>query len=156
MNIAKRFCKHYCWYQKKESCRDLQGQYLFASKEREALHAFGKLLVQNYEFPIAKIPRKAKVRGDNDFILGVYSQDDSRESELRTLAHMTSKIRYRKWKPISESIQRKYSRMREKTLTAEEKLKLQRDKGKDEVHRDPDRNLIIRITCEEARTYYGV
>lgn len=101
---------HWEWYVLKDMTEEervaITGKYLFFSTNRKLLVDVATAELREHGFCIAKIVLPEKRRGV-DFVLCLYSEDDSRRHELARRYCDTKNLKYRYWKSEEETRERK-------------------------------------------------
>lgn len=81
---------------------EINGKYLFFSKDREELRKIARDELEYNKFPTAKINLEESKVGD-DHVLCLFYRDDSRKRELATRHLNNPKVIYRYWKSERET-----------------------------------------------------
>jgi len=86
----------------------LTGKYLFFHANSELLEKIARDEIENNGFDMAKI--NTELGKHTDYILCLYSQNDSRKDELAEKYQAKNGIKYRYWKSDEDTLKGKYSK----------------------------------------------
>jgi len=86
----------------------ITGKYLFYHTDSKVLEKLATDEIQNNSFDIAKI--SAELSKFPNYVLCLYSQNDSRKDELAKKYQEKNGIKYRYWKSDEDTLKGKYSK----------------------------------------------
>ncbi len=86
----------------------ITGKYLFFHTNPELLEKIARDEIENNGFDVAKI--SAELGNHKDYVLCLYSQNDSRKDELAKKHQEKNGIRYRYWKSDEDTLKGNYSK----------------------------------------------
>ena len=86
----------------------ITGKYLFFHTNLDVLEKIARDEIENNGFDVAKI--SAELGNHKDYVLCLYSQNDSRKDELAKKHQEKNGIRYRYWKSDEDTLKEKYSK----------------------------------------------
>ena len=95
-------------FQKNARDLGLSGKYLFFHTNPEVLEKIAIDEIENNGFDVAKI--SAELGKQPDYVLCLYSQNDSRKDELAEKYQGKNGIEYKYWKSEEDTRKRKYSK----------------------------------------------
>lgn len=109
-NIVKTGGLYWINYKRKEQKNTkMTGKYQFYSKDKDLLEKIVLDELENNGFQQAKINREEYRKG-KDFVLCLYYQDDSRDSELAEKYKNHPNIDYRRWKSNEQTYKEYFSK----------------------------------------------